>query len=309
MADTAIIIAARDASATIRAAIGSALAQADVAQVILVDDASPDSTVDAARSADDSTGRLEIIRLTVNEGPAAARNVALRRVRTAYVCVLDADDILLPGRIARLVAFATAGWDVVADDLLIAGPGGHTALLGIPTAEAPQDLDLRGFVMGNISHPSRPRQELGFLKPLISTAFLQAHGIIYRPQLRLGEDYAFTAEILARRAKAGLVGACGYVAQVRADGLSSRHGTADLKALADVDLDLMALPGLTRAEIAALNLHRRSVLLKYRHRAMLDAKREGRVREAWQFLTQTPRTTSYILRETLRARVPMRAAG
>jgi hypothetical protein len=42
---------------------------------------------------------------------------------------------------------------------------------------------------------------------------------------------------------------------------------------------------------------------------MLDAKREGRVREAWQFLTQTPRTTSYILRETLRARVPMRAAG
>jgi succinoglycan biosynthesis protein ExoU len=163
--------------------------------------------------------------------------------------------------------------------------------------------------MGNISHARRPRRELGFLKPLICTAFLRAHGIVYRPQLRLGEDYAFTAEILARRAKAGLVAACGYLAAIRAEGLSSCHGTADLKALADVDLDLLRLPGLTRAETRALQLHRRSVLLKYRHRAMLDAKRAGRVREAWQLLIRTPRTTSYILRETLRARLATRAAG
>ena len=175
--------------------------------------------------------------------------------------------------------------------------------MGFPPAAHRSLWISSAFVLGNISNPARPRRELGFLKPLMRTAFLRQHKIAYRPQLRLGEDYALTADILGHRARACLVAACGYVANVRADGLSSRHTTQDLKALADIDLDLAKLPGLTTAEIGALHLHRRSVLLKYRHRAMLDAKRAGRGREALHFLTLSPRTLTYILRETLRARL------
>ena len=77
-----------DASASIGEAVASALMQPDVAQVLVVDDASADATTNAALAADDDTRRLEIIRLNSNEGPAAARNMALRRVRTDYACVL-----------------------------------------------------------------------------------------------------------------------------------------------------------------------------------------------------------------------------
>ena len=52
------------------------LAIADDA-VIVVDDASPDATADQARAGDDGSGRLKVMRLDVNGGPAAARNLAL----------------------------------------------------------------------------------------------------------------------------------------------------------------------------------------------------------------------------------------
>jgi succinoglycan biosynthesis protein ExoU len=305
-----VIIAAKDASETVGRAIRSALAQPEAAEIIVIDDGSSDGTTEVARSYDDGSSRLTVHRLECNGGPAAARNRALDMARSPFVCVLDADDFMQPGRLARLLACAGTDWDMVADDLLIAPPGNldgadatYRLLLGIGSdGHEPMVLGLRQFVLGNISRPRRARQEFGFLKPLIRRRFLEDWRMRYPTKLRLGEDYALYALMLARGARARLVGACGYVAVTRPDGLSSRHTADDLKALADVDLDLRRLPGLSSVEIDAFDLHRRCMLRKYYYHALLDAKRDGRLREAWGLFMKTPDVVVYVLRETLRAR-------
>src|SRR5580698_8233831 len=91
-----VIIAAKDAIATIGRAIVSALAQPEAAEVIVVDDGSSDGTAALARTHDDGGSRLRVLRLERNSGPAAARNLALEMATSPFVCVLDADDFMQP---------------------------------------------------------------------------------------------------------------------------------------------------------------------------------------------------------------------
>jgi glycosyltransferase involved in cell wall biosynthesis len=76
-------------------AVASALAQAHVREVIVVDDGSPEP-VELA-----SDGRLKILRLQQNKGPGAARNAGARLASGAWLAFLDADDVWLPGKTAR----------------------------------------------------------------------------------------------------------------------------------------------------------------------------------------------------------------
>ena len=122
----AVIIAAKDAEATIARAVRSALADPLAAQVIVVDDGSRDGTSAAARSADDRSGRLEVIRLGENVGPAAARNLAIANSDAPFVAILDSDDYWRPGRLSRMAQQASDS-DLIADDLEIAVMPGEKA--------------------------------------------------------------------------------------------------------------------------------------------------------------------------------------
>jgi succinoglycan biosynthesis protein ExoU len=66
-----VVIAAWRAAATIGRAVGSALAQPEAAEVIVVDDASADgeATLSAARAVDDGSGRLKVFALDRNADP------------------------------------------------------------------------------------------------------------------------------------------------------------------------------------------------------------------------------------------------
>ena len=109
-----VVIAARNASQTIARAVRSALGEPQVAEVIVVDDASADDTAEAALAADDGSGRLRLIVLEHNVGPAAARNRAIERASAPLIAVLDADDFLLRGRFEQLLG--RDDWDFVADN-------------------------------------------------------------------------------------------------------------------------------------------------------------------------------------------------
>ncbi len=98
--DICVVIPAFDAAATIARAVRSALAEREVSEVIVVDDASRDATAAAAARADDGSGRLRLIRFDANRGPAAARNAAIAASRAPFVAILDADDYLVAGRFA-----------------------------------------------------------------------------------------------------------------------------------------------------------------------------------------------------------------
>lgn len=75
-------------------------------EIIVVDDRSTDHTLDVLRSWPDP--RLRVIALEQNGGPVRARNRAVAEARGRYIAGLDQDDLCLPERFARQVAYLDA---------------------------------------------------------------------------------------------------------------------------------------------------------------------------------------------------------
>lgn len=112
-----VIIAAKNAERTIGRAIASALRETAVSEVVVVDDGSDDSTPQASIEADDASGRLQILKLDRNHGPAFARNRAIAQSSAPLIAILDADDFFLPGQFDSLLAGAD-DWDFIADNIV-----------------------------------------------------------------------------------------------------------------------------------------------------------------------------------------------
>lgn len=99
-APVSVVIAAYDAERTLGPALESVLAQLpQPAEVIVVDDGSRDATASLAAS----FPQVRLIRQD-NQGPSAARNTGIREASQPWVAFLDADDIWLPGKLARQLA-------------------------------------------------------------------------------------------------------------------------------------------------------------------------------------------------------------
>ena len=293
----AVIIAAYNAAAFIARSVSSALAQPEVRQVIVVDDASTDATIQYAHAADDGSGRLLVLQSSSNGGPSIARNRALKRCQSEWVCVLDADDFFLPGRIGKLLALAD-GLDFISDDLWkvietdIDGP--RTRLIG-EVLSLPLRLTLEAFVLSNIPDKSRPRAELGFLKPLIRHAFLQKHGLRYCEEMRLGEDYDLYCRALALKALWQIISPSGYVAVVRQDSISGSHGITDLKALLDCDVRLLNELTLSANEQTAIQKHKLSTDARLKWRQLILAVKQRDLLCAVRLFAGHPSTSRYLL--------------
>jgi succinoglycan biosynthesis protein ExoU len=270
-AEVCVVIAAKDAAATIGRAVLSALAEPEVAEVVVVDDGSHDRTAEAALAADDGSGRLAVLGLDRNMGPAFARNRAMAHSAAPLVAILDADDFFLPGRFARLLA--QPDWDLIADNIVFVDQkDAATEPEAEGFAAAPRLLGLAEFVDGNVSRRGARRGEMGFLKPVMRRAFLERNGLRYREDLRLGEDYEFYVRALARGGRYKVVHSCGYGAVVRPDSLSGRHRTEDLKRLHEADLSILQSEELSGDAAAALMRHARHVGARYALRNFLDIK-------------------------------------
>ncbi len=87
-------------------AIDSVLGQSYTAlEVIVCDDGSTDESEEVARSFAVRDGRVRVL-AQANGGVASALNAAFRESRGELVCLLDADDAFLPGKVERVVALA-----------------------------------------------------------------------------------------------------------------------------------------------------------------------------------------------------------
>lgn len=285
----AVIIAAYNGARTVGRAVESALLQRDVGAVIVVDDCSADETLEAARAADDGSGRLTTLRQAKNGGPAAARNAALDRVTDDFMTVLDADDYMLPGRIDRLLA-AADGADLVADDMYQVpapdAPVGATLLDG--SLPLPTPVSLADFILSNVTRAGSLRKELGFIKPLIRMSLLRNAGVRYDESMRLGEDFDLYCRLMAAGGRLRLVPAAGYVAVTRPDSLSARHTIHDLEQFRRSNRNLRALPGLTPEVAAALDAHYTSVDCRLQWRRMIEAVKARDVRKAMSTFTSVP---------------------
>jgi Glycosyl transferase family 2 len=85
--------------------LASVLSQGGVdLQVIVVDDASTDETIDLAEEFACRDSRVTVVRHETNRGHIATFNEGLRSASGDYVLKLDADDMLAPGALARAAA-------------------------------------------------------------------------------------------------------------------------------------------------------------------------------------------------------------
>lgn len=274
--EVAVIITARNAERTAAMAVASALHQAPAREVVFVDDGSTDATAQVAAGADDGSGRLNIIRLPENRGPSAGRNVAIAASMAPWICILDADDFMAPGRLAAMFEQAGEDCDLIADDITFCrGPDAASAFdhLLEPGLKLPLDLNLERFSLGNLPRADRPRRELGFLKPLMRREFLAAHGLGYDERLRLGEDFILYSACMIAGARFRLVQACGYCAVQYDDSLSARHRTEDVERLHAALVELARTAAAAGAPLSGLDRVRRHQRDNLALRRALDGKR------------------------------------
>ena len=108
-----VVLPTRNRRALLERALDCALGQCGVSlEVIAVDDASEDGTLEYLRSLDDP--RVSVLRRDSQTGPAGARNAGVSVASAPWLAFLDDDDFWAPRKLARQIEAlerdAEAGW-------------------------------------------------------------------------------------------------------------------------------------------------------------------------------------------------------
>lgn len=220
MPEVSVIVPAYNAAETLDAAVRSALAQTEPdLEVVIVDDASTDSTFAVASALAGADMRVRVLRNAVNSGASASRNRAIESSTGNWIALLDADDAWLPERLARMLA-ASDKADMVCDDLFIGGGAAATP------ADAPQWSFLAwvNLIMGaprQVTAVDFVRYDLGLLKPMIRRNVLDRHGIRYDTGLRVAHDFYLYLDLLSAGACWIQLPEAYYLYSTRAGSLSS----------------------------------------------------------------------------------------
>lgn len=144
MPKISIIIPAYNTERYIKQSVTSALAQSGIdLEVIVIDDASSDSTRAQVRSLAAADRRVRLISHPTNCGPAKARNLGLAAARGEWIGLLDADDFYAPSRLSTLLALAERyRIDLIADNqtLLWKGDTDHISIIASRRAAPPSNI-------------------------------------------------------------------------------------------------------------------------------------------------------------------------
>ncbi|WP_444685810.1 glycosyltransferase family 2 protein [Alkalicoccus luteus] len=111
-----VLVPVYHAEATLKTAIHSLQAQTWTnLEILIIDDASSDGTVEAAEAFAKEDKRIKVLQVEQNGGPYAARNLALKQATGTFVTVNDADDWSHPEKIEKQVLHLLENEDVVAN--------------------------------------------------------------------------------------------------------------------------------------------------------------------------------------------------
>ncbi len=101
-----VIVPARNEEKFLADAVGSVLRQTwkDL-EIIVVNDGSEDRTAELADGFARKDARVRVIHRKVGGGLSSARNAGIAAAAGELICFLDADDVLLPEKLERQVAF------------------------------------------------------------------------------------------------------------------------------------------------------------------------------------------------------------
>ena len=101
--NVSVIIPVYNAERFIVSAVESALAQSETAEVILIEDNSPDNALEVCKGLEERHAKVRLLRHEggVNRGAGESRNLGIRNARYEYIAFLDADDYYLENRFAK----------------------------------------------------------------------------------------------------------------------------------------------------------------------------------------------------------------
>jgi succinoglycan biosynthesis protein ExoO len=238
--DVSVIVANYNGERFIADAIRSACNQSLRAiEVLVIDDASTDSSVRiiGCLAAEDS--RIRLIESSVNGGAAAARNRALDVARGQWIGILDGDDLMHPDRLLRLIEEGVrSNADIVADDLLLFDTDRRAApqaLFAGRWSKAPLWVSAEDYLATNNFYGNGPA--LGYLKPIFRSSIIGKHNIRYDERLTIAEDYNFVFRLLMAGAKFRTIPQIGYFYRRHSGSISHRLNPIALKSILDVEKD------------------------------------------------------------------------
>jgi succinoglycan biosynthesis protein ExoO len=186
-----VIIPTYSAETTLLRALRSALDQTmRNIEVIVVDDASTDSSWDIITKQASEDSRIRAIRNKRNCGKPIGMNRAIALARGQWLAVLDADDWYHPDRLAALVALAESRQVDMAADNQLFYDATAAKIVGTawPAGETDWRLSFDDFLIGSNAYRTF---NLGMLKPVLRMEFIRQTGLAYEERARHGQDFFY----------------------------------------------------------------------------------------------------------------------
>jgi teichuronic acid biosynthesis glycosyltransferase TuaG len=187
--EVSVIMPAMNVGSYLFDAAQSVLQQTALAvELIIIDDASMDSTGAIAADIASADDRVQVLRSGCNLGSAASRNAGLAKARSRFVAFLDGDDLWVPDKLEKqLSALQQSGAQLC-----------YTAI---------QKVDIDGRQFGKVQHvPETVTYNELLGNPLIgcSTVLMDydALGRPLMPDIRKRQDFAFWLQLLRQGARA-----------------------------------------------------------------------------------------------------------
>lgn len=240
-----IVIPCCNYAATLPRAVGSVLEQdGNDLEVIIVDDGSTDDSLQIARSwAARHPQRVRVLSRD-NAGPGAARNHGARVARGEWLLFLDADDVLVPGALARYrdaIHRCPSARIVVSGNLLYRD--GTAA--GAREAAAPSPDPVANFT----AFLRRELCECNGAAILLHRSILER--LSYPENVRTGEDVVLFGQALSLFP---CTAAPGHAVEIHRHGASLRNDAGALETARGVLMDLLFDPSVLPE--AAMRLRR-----------------------------------------------------
>lgn len=105
-----VIIPVYNAAVFVTQAVESALAQPETAEVLVIEDGSPDNGLEICQALANKYDKVRLLQHPngENRGAGASRNLGMKSAICDYIAFLDADDYYLPGRFTKAKDVITA---------------------------------------------------------------------------------------------------------------------------------------------------------------------------------------------------------
>ena len=175
-------------------------------ELIVVDDASSDNSVRHVKTLCAQDDRIRLIEQEHNSGAAVARNTAIECAQGRYIAFLDGDDLWLPHKLERQLAFMQevgAGFSYSAYER-ISEAGEYLTPIGVPERLRYQDLLKTCYI--------------GCLTAIYDT---QVYGKRFMPPIRKRQDYGLWLDLLRDGQEASGLNEILATYRVRTDSISA----------------------------------------------------------------------------------------